>query len=114
MNLKDIILASADIPAPQKVCVKEWGTDVYIKHMSGSERDKWEADAFEAGKVTRQDFRARYLVHCLVDEKGEAIFSAEDIPALGSKSGKVIDRLYSRAQKINALSKEDEDEILKN
>jgi hypothetical protein len=54
------------------------------------------------------------LVRCLADENGNRIFSDEEFEALGSKSAKVIDKLFAIAQKVNGIGQEDVDDLTKN
>lgn len=115
MNLtRDSILSALDSKL-EAVDVPEWGGTVYIRTMSGAERDKFEVEILDAkGKVTADNIRAKLLAKCLSDEKGTRLFSDADVEALGGKSANVLERLWVKARKLNALSKEDVDELVKN
>ena len=100
------INAAADIKT-KKVAVPEWKTDVYLKILSGTERD-----AFEAGYTDQrmQNFRVRFLVLTMCDQNGERVFTDEQVSVLGKRSSLVINRLFEAAWKINMLSPEAVDE----
>lgn len=110
---REQILSSSDAKM-EKVAVPEWGGDVHIKVMSGAERDRWEAAAFEGGKVNRDNFRARLLVETICDESGKLLFSPADVDALSAKSSAILSRLTPVALKINALTNDDVDALTKN
>lgn len=100
------INAASDIKS-EKVHVPEWKTDVYMKVLTGTERD-----TFEAGYTDQrmQNFRVRFLVLTLCDQNGERLFSDDQINLLGKRSAVVIGRLFEQAWKLNMLSQEALDE----
>jgi hypothetical protein len=114
------ILEVKDFPEAERVPVPEWGGDVLIRSMSASERDLYEQDLVAARvgdkdtgvKVT--NVRARLLAFVIVDEKGNLLFSEDDIVALGKKSIVAVDRVFARAQKMNALTQADVEALEKN
>lgn len=93
------ILAANDTKL-EKVPVPEWGDDVYIKTLSGTERDIFE-EAYSSEKM--KNFRARFLVLTLCDEAGQRLFSDDEIDQLGKKSAFVINRLFEKAWSLNAF-----------
>ncbi len=103
---KDQILAADDRPT-KDVSVPEWGGIVRVRTMSASERDQWEGDTYSDGKVNTTNFRARFVALCVVDESGNAMFSARDVEALGAKSAAALQRVFNAAQKLNAISQKD-------
>lgn len=116
---RDDILNAPDLlfePVP----VPEWGGEVIIRSLTGEERDAWEASRRQvrnAGTkhqeviITSDNARAGLLVKCIVDEAGERRFTDRDIPALGKKSGKVLDRLFDVAARLSGISDDAEDEL---
>jgi hypothetical protein len=111
---RDQIIAAADAKS-EVVNVPEWGGDVHVKVMTGTERDAWEASILDADdKVSKKQFRAKLLVQTLVDEQGKRLFTEADLDALSAKNANAITRLYEKASKLNALTKEDEDQLLGN
>jgi hypothetical protein len=113
MSLKDLILA-ADDTSLVPVEVSEWRTTVYIKGMSGTDRDAFESETFSAGKVNGSNVRARLLVKTLCDDKGKRLFEDADAEKLGAKNGAVLGRLFDAARKANGMSPGDVAELEKN
>ena len=102
----------------EEVEVKEWGGNVRIRTMTGTERDAFESEIYELKgenvKFNRENFRARLLVRTIVDENNDRLFTDGDVLDLGKKSAKVLDKLFSISQKLNGISAADRDEIIKN
>lgn len=86
---------------------------VTIQGMSGAQRDAFEASCIEERgkkrKFSTQNFRAKLVAFCAVDDDGERLFT--DPEALGSIRADVLDRLYGPAARLSGLSKEDEEEL---
>jgi hypothetical protein len=108
---RDAILGADDLPK-EKVEVPEWGGDVYVRTLTGTERDSFEKQ-WAGGKVP-EHVRAGLVVKTLVDESGKRIFEDGDVAKLGSKSAMVLDRLFAIAQRLNGLSQKDVEELEKN
>lgn len=100
---KAAILAVSDTKL-DKVHVPEWNGDVYIKTLSGTERDTFE-DAYSQEKM--KNFRARFLTLTLCDKSGERLFTDAEVDTLGKKSATVISRLFEKAWAFNAFRNED-------
>jgi len=112
------ILSVTDVKF-EDVTVPEWGGEtVRLKCMTGAERDEYESllyDFSESGvKMKRDNYRAKLLVFTIVDEQMNRVFSVKDVGELSTKSAKAIDRLFTIAQKLNGLSKEEIEKIEKN
>jgi hypothetical protein len=106
---RDAILAASDIQT-KEVDVPEWGGSVFIKGMTGAERDNFEAanqDGSGGQKLT--NLRARFLVRCIVNENGTKIFSDQDAAALGKKSSAAINRLWEAASELNGTGAEEQE-----
>lgn len=114
---KAAILAAEDLPT-EVVDVPEWGGAVMVRGLSGRERDAFEADVQEIrGKsvsVNRQNFRAKLLTRCLVDEDGKRIFGPDDVAALGAKSAVAIDRVMEAALRLSGMGATDVQEMTEN
>jgi hypothetical protein len=100
---KASILAAKDTKLSEALPVPEWGGEVYIKTLSGTERDAFE-DAYAENKM--KAFRCRFLVLTLSDDKGQRLFEDGDVAELGKKSSVVINRLFEAAWKHNAFTDE--------
>lgn len=92
----------------EKVEVPEWGGEVCIKTLSGTERDLFE-DGYAEQKM--KNFRSRFLVLTLCDEAGERLYEDNEAEELGSKSSVVINRLFEKAWGLNAFRSEDIDAL---
>jgi hypothetical protein len=111
---KDQILGAEDLKA-KVVDIPEWGGEVVVSELSAAARMEWELDAFGAdGKPSNDNWKAKLVTRCIVDENGERMFSADDVAALGKKSSKAIDRVYVAALEVNALGDDSVEEIEKN
>lgn len=114
---RDQILQANDI-ITETVPVPEWGGEVLVRGLSGSERDGFEDATLEqkgkSRRVNLANVRARLCALSIVDENGKRMFSDEDVRALGRKSAAALDRVFSAAQRLSGLSDEDVEELAKN
>ena len=121
MLTKDSILSASDLPT-EEVPVPEWGGSVFIRTMSGAERDAFEQSIIEGnaakkGKTPKGDepkmvnVRAKLAVRVLVDDKGVRLFTDADAGILGSKSGKALDRVFEVAQRLCGIGDKDIEEL---
>ncbi len=109
MNLREAILGAADTKVV-KLAVPEWGCEVYLRVMTGGERDAFEmataADP-KSGRRSLVNVRARFAALVLADEAGKRLFTDADIPALTQKSAAALDRILEAGMKHNAMRDED-------
>lgn len=110
MLTRDQILSVKDRPI-EEIEVPEWGGSVGIRTISGAERDRWEATFT---KDPGANGRASLAALCIVGDDGERLFSAEDLAALGAKSGIALDRIFDECLRINKLRKADAEAAAKN
>ena len=89
MNIltKEAILAADDLPR-ETILVPEWGGDVYVRTMSGTDRDAFESsliarDGAKDGRM--ENVRARLVALTLCDATGSRLFEDGEIVALGRK-----------------------------
>jgi hypothetical protein len=117
MSLRDLILTADDLPREAVHC-PEWKATVYVRTMTGEERDAFEQSQMEKrGKDEKQNLvgiRARLAVICACDKDGNAIFGESDIPALSKKSAKALNRIFNKASALNGFTGEDVEELAKN
>lgn len=107
---RSAILAVSDLKN-EIVDVPEWGGSVHVRTMSGSERDRFEA---EHAKDPSKDFRARIVATTVCDEHGVSLFEPTDVPSLGKKSCAALDRITDVAIRLNGFSKKDQEDLAKN
>ncbi len=105
---KEAILAADDLPR-EIVSVPEWGGQVCVRTMTGTDRDAFEAslisrDSSSSSQDQRmQNVRARLVSLTLCGESGERLFHDADIESLGRKSARALDRVFAVAQRLNGI-----------
>lgn len=116
---KDAIL-SADDTQMELVEVPEWGGSVWIRGLTGADRDMFEESMLSQRKkgqkreVNFVNFRAKLVTRAVVtgpEIDAPLMFSPEDIKALGNKSGRALQRVFKVAQDLSGLSADDVDEL---
>lgn len=114
---KTDILKTDDIKR-ELVPVPEWGGSVYVKTMTGPERDQFELSCITGkGKNRRMSFenvRATAAAFTICDEKGNRLFQANEVIELGRKSGNALGRVWEVASRLNGLTQEDVEELAGN
>lgn len=108
---RDQILDAKDMKTVD-VSVPEWGGEVRIRMLSGTERDAFEASMIEMKKDGSQkrnveNVRARLVALCIVNEQGETMFNRADIRMLGNKSAAALQRVFDACNELNAVTEED-------
>jgi len=96
---------------------------VFVREMTGHEKDVWEQSMLKQktvnGKVEYEtsldDFHGKLAVITVCDAEGNLLFKPEDFRLLNkAMSASNLERIVNAAQKLNAISEKDRDEILKN
>ena len=103
----------------EKVYVPEWNGHVYVRTMTGLERDDWEkyvTDRIGSDKPIRGhlNIRAKLCSYCLSDKAGARLFNDDQVITLSQKNAKALDIVYEAALKINRLTQSEIEEIEKN
>lgn len=101
------------------------GDVVFVRQMTGRERDNFEQSMLR--KVRKpgsnvveyepsiKDFRAKLAVNTLCDETGECLLKPEDYDSLSrNMSAFRLEKIINVAQRLNKITDEDKEEILKN
>lgn len=111
------ILQAQDIKT-ESVDVPEWGGQVIVRALDGTERDALEASMIQGkgknAQVNLTNLRAKLVARSLVDEHGARLFEDGDIPALAKKSASALNRVYEVAQRLSGITQEDVDDLTKN
>ena len=107
---REDILKASDVKM-ETVQVPEWGGAVLVKALSGVERDDYEESIMIRGKkgayeVNTRLMRAKLVAASIVDAKGKAIFSEDDLEVLSKKSAAALDRVFKVAQRLSGLTEE--------
>lgn len=95
---------------------------VFVRQMTGRERDKFEQSLIKENKNAEggyekslDDFRAKLAVITLCDEAGVPLLQPGDYPTLSQNmSAAKLEKIINTAQRINKISEEDKESIIKN
>ena len=107
---KDQILSANDLPT-RTVPVPQWGGDVILKTLNGSEREELERliNEFKSkgkipgGKAVRAVAAA---MSCVDENTGVRLFTNAEIPSLAKKSGAALDLLLDEILDLNGMTPE--------
>ena len=113
MLTKDQILAANDL-TKETVDVPEWGGPVFVRVLTGAERDAFESEAVGDRRVGKSNVRAQLCARAICDERGDRLFSDDEVGALAAKSAAALDRVFEAASRLNGLSGRDVEELEKN
>ena len=98
---------------------------VFVRQMSGRERDHFEQSLLKAKKgkngatesyeQSLEDFRAKLAVCTVCDEEGTIILQKDDYEMLSlNMSATTLEKIITTAQKINSITEQDKDALVKN
>jgi len=97
---------------------------VFVRQMTGHERDQFEQSLLKKGKDAKgnvtfeqslDDFRAKLAVCTVCDEEGKLLLNSNDVSTLSANmSAKTLETIVNKAQKLNAISEQDKEELVKN
>jgi len=111
---KNDILSAPDIQKCE-VAVPEWGGTVFVKGMTGAERDKFESSLIEqrgkAQALNMANVRAKLCSLTICDETGKRLFGEADVQALSGKSAVALQRVFEIAQKLSGIGDADVKEL---
>jgi len=111
---KQAILDVQDIEI-EKVEVPEWGGYVFVKGMSGLERDTFEASIVQQrgnnSKVNMVNIRAKLASATICDKSGVRMFNDKDVSELGKKSANALQRVFDVAQRLSGITGGDIEEL---
>ena len=111
---KDQILKADDLKT-EAVLVPEWGGGVLVRALSGTERDRFEAQIVSGQgrnqKVNTDNVRAKLVALTVVGEDDKRLFSDADIADLGKKNAAPLERVFKVAMRLSGLSQGDVEEM---
>ena len=97
---------------------------IYVRQMTGRERDQFEKSLMKEvkgkkGQIDYErslgDFRAKLAVNTVCDEEGVLVFKPTDYETLSTNmSAFRLEKIVNEAQKLNAITEEDKEELVKN
>lgn len=108
MLTRDDILKASDIKVES---VKAWGGTVYVKGMTGRERDQFEASIItirgKSQSINLENVRAKLCVMTLCDKDGVRLFADADLVALSEKSAVELQKIFAVAQRLSGITADD-------
>jgi len=111
---RDQILESDDREYAEVSC-PEWGGDVRLRSITGTQRDAYEQSLMQSNgadrKMNLRNARVKLIVLCAVDETGRPLFTADDVNALGRKNAAPLDRLFDECRRLAGMTPEDVDKL---
>lgn len=114
---RDQILQANDLPL-EEISVPEWGGTVYVRGLTGEERDELESSVVhiegKRKRINTSNIRAHLASLVICDEAGKKLFTEKDIQALGRKCASALQRVFDAAQRLSGLTEEDLEELGKN
>jgi len=99
---------------------------VYVREMTGREKDIWEQSLLKQKpsgnknvpfeyETSLEDYRAKLAVVTVCDAEGNLLFKPEEAKKLNSCiSASNMERIIDAANKLNAITAKDREDILKN
>ncbi len=120
LTLRDKIRECDDVEFELVDCKKEWGCVIEMRSPTSaetSELEEWASAHAQRDEETPDPKRFRgmkekYIVACAFNPAdGKQLFSEADMEWLKEKSGKVIERLWTVAQRLVGLTEAEADEL---
>jgi hypothetical protein len=102
----------------KEIEVPEWGGEVTIRCLTGSERDRYESSLARLDKKTGSmlpnliNSRARLAAMSIVDESGKRMFSDTDVLELGELSSIALTRVWRASCQLSGISEAEVEEAV--
>ena len=99
---------------------------VFVREMTASEKNDFEMSMLKqirtgnpknpvSYETTLENYRTKLVVCTLCDEEGNLLFTKKDIQLLSQNmSASNMEKIADKASELNAITKEDREELLKN
>lgn len=100
------IMAIADCQ-PVKVAVPEWGGHVYVRCMSGAERQSYVTEFVEDEAASRRRAMSRLVCLTMCDVFGVRLFEDDAEDMIGEKNGLALERVFLASQRENGFTAPD-------
>lgn len=105
----------------REVLIPEWKCKLYVKGMSGKDKEDWEKSVFietsdGKRKFNSNNFRAKMVSSCVYadPEATQRLFTEDHYEQLSKKSAKVLDKILEVVRDVNGSTEEAEEEMAKN
>lgn len=100
LNTVDFQMRKIDVPA--------WNTQVWIRTLSGVQRDEIEQLIVDD---KRSNLKSLIAIYSICDEDGKRFFAKDKLRDMNRKSGKALDRVFAEAMELNQMSEDDIEEL---
>lgn len=108
------IFAVSDLE-PEWLDIPEWNGGLFVRPMTGLERDNYEQSLVRGKGANREmniaNARAKLVVMVAVNEAGDSVFTKGDVKRLGEKSSAALNRIFELATKQSGMSEQDIEEL---
>lgn len=100
----------------EKMNVPELGGEIFVRGMSGKERDKFEEGlrirkGNRSGQSDLRNFRANLAVRVIVDEQGQRLLNDGDAELFGRMPAGVLDRILAKCHELSGKAEEEIDDL---
>ena len=104
---------------PQEVVeLPELGGSVIVRGMTARQRSEFERQfqtpAGKPSKSRQAEVRERLIIAYVVDDDGNALFTVDDIEAIGKQSAAIVERIVNVAQRLCGITDTDVEDMAKN
>ena len=117
MLSREEILAKRDLP-PVPVRVPEWGPGVYVRTLSGEQREEYESALDKRrdakGMLSFGTYRAMQVVYGVCNAEGVLVFTEADIPQIIKQPVKTLMKISTKFSSVNGLTEADVEALEKN
>ena len=111
---RDAILGAEDLKK-ELVEVPEWSGSVWVRELTGTERDEYEQSLMSVRQVGRQteiqprldNAKARLAVKCIISAEGQRLFKDKDAGELGKKSAAALNLIVDTVQRLSGMTTDD-------
>jgi hypothetical protein len=100
------------------------GDFVFVKEMTAHEKDLFEqslrkvvidSNGEKTYEQSIENFRAKFAVNIICDEKGNLLLKQSDYPALSQNMGSArLETIVEEGQSLNKISEKDKEALVKN
>lgn len=107
---RDALLSKAACELPiRPLDIPDLGGRIYVKGMSGKQRDSFEAWA--TSEKGPKNIRGKAAARCIVDKDGKRQYTDHDADALGNVKVSILQKVFSAIQELSGMTNEDVDEL---
>ena len=112
-ELRSKVLESDDIEE-EIITIPQWGIDLLVKGMSGSDRAKFLKRSSTAGEVDLERFYPELVIATCFDPEDpeHKVFEPADRDALGKKSGAALELVATLALRLSGMGPKSIDTVV--